>query len=96
MSFKPNDAQNGDQETEHAPLGHYVASCLDNYFHSLNGEKPCNLYRLVMDQVEAPLLNTVMHHSRGNQTRAAEMLGINRATLRKKLREHGLGDGTGN
>lgn len=95
MTFKSDDARGEAQEDDDragaAPLSHYVKSCLDKYFQSLNGEPPNDLYRMVLDQVEAPLLSKVMHHSRGNQTRAAEMLGINRATLRKKLRQHRLG-----
>ena len=90
MTFKSGNAQEEDDGTEAAPLSHYVTSCLDHYFKSLNGERPNDLYRLVIEQVEAPLLSKVMHYSGGNQTRAAEMLGINRGTLRKKLRQHGL------
>ena len=67
-----------------------VQSALDIYFNDLNGHSPGNLYRLVMDEVEAPLLESVMRHTGGNQTRAAECLGINRATLRKKLKQYGL------
>lgn len=73
------------------PLSHYVAISLDRYFESLNGTAPpTDLYRLVLDQVEHPLLERVLAYHRGNQSRAAEMLGINRGTLRKKLRYHGL------
>jgi Fis family transcriptional regulator len=50
------------------------------------------LYDLVLREVEEPLFRTVLNYSSGNQTRAAEVLGINRATLRKKLREFGLTD----
>ena len=72
--------------TGQEPLKHYVASCLDNYFKALNGHQPNDLYRMVINQVEAPLLEAVMRYSDGNQSRAAEILGINRGTLRKKLR----------
>jgi len=67
-----------------------VQSAIDIYFADLNGHRPDNLYRLVMHEVEAPLLESVMHHTGGNQTRAADCLGINRATLRKKLKQYGL------
>ncbi len=68
------------------PLKHYVTGCLNNYFQALNGHQPNDLYRLVINQVEAPLLEAVMQFSEGNQSRAAAILGINRGTLRKKLR----------
>ena len=80
--------QDDDSLTGHEPLKHYVSSCLDNYFKALNGHQPNDLYRLVINQVEGPLLETVMRYSDGNQSRAAQILGINRATLRKKLRFH--------
>lgn len=73
------------------PLRHYVGASLDQYFASLNGsEPPTDLYDMVLAEVEKPLLERVLDHSRGNQSRAAEMLGINRATLRKKLRYYAL------
>ena len=56
----------------------------------MNGEEPTELYDLVMEQIEKPLLEVVMDRSESNQTRAAKMLGINRNTLRKKLRHYGL------
>jgi Fis family transcriptional regulator len=64
---------------------------LEKYFHDLNGEKPAgDLYDLVIREVERPLLEIVMKHVKSNQCKAAEMLGINRNTLRKKLKLHGL------
>lgn len=75
------------------PLRHYVSASLDQYFASLNGcEPPRNLYDMILAEVEKPLLERVLNHARGNQSRAAEMLGINRATLRKKLRRYALND----
>jgi Fis family transcriptional regulator, factor for inversion stimulation protein len=65
---------------------------LNDYFASLGGHQPARLYDLVLREVEEPLFRTVLNYSSGNQTRAAEVLGINRATLRKKLREFGLTD----
>ena len=56
----------------------------------MDGHAADNLYRLVMNEVEAPLIQEVLRHCRGNQTRAAAMLGITRATLRKKLADLGL------
>ena len=80
-----------DPDAEPQPLSHYVGASLDRYFDSLNGSAPpCDLYRMVLEQVEKPLLERVLDYSRGNQSRAAEMLGINRGTLRKKLKQYDL------
>jgi len=72
------------------PLSSHVSRLLDNYFRDLNGHKPVNLYDMVINEVEAPLLQSVMNYAEGNQSRAAQILGINRNTLRKKLIQHGL------
>jgi Fis family transcriptional regulator len=72
------------------PLRKVTEEALGNYFANLNGQKPNELYSLVMSEVEAPLFKTVMHYTGGNQSRAAQVLGINRGTLRKKLRTYGL------
>jgi Fis family transcriptional regulator len=56
----------------------------------LDGEKPCAIYDMVLKSVEKPMLEVVLAKAGGNQTLAAEMLGINRNTLRKKLTEHQL------
>jgi Fis family transcriptional regulator, factor for inversion stimulation protein len=67
------------------PLSERVRQSLDEYFDHLNGTEPNDLYQLVMAQTERPLFERVMQHTGGNQTRAAAVLGISRATLRKKL-----------
>jgi Fis family transcriptional regulator len=72
------------------PLRNVTEEALDNYFANLNGSKPSALYSLVLQEVEAPLFKAVMNYTKGNQSKAAEMLGINRGTLRKKLRIYGL------
>ncbi|MGJ7381644.1 DNA-binding transcriptional regulator Fis, partial [Morganella morganii] len=56
----------------------------------LNGQDVNELYELVLAEVEQPLLDMVMQYTRGNQTRAALMMGINRGTLRKKLKKYGM------
>lgn len=72
-------------------LADHVAESLDDYFRQLNGHTPpSDLYGMVLTQVEGPLLTKVLQHCDGNQSRAAAILGMNRATLRKKLRGHGL------
>lgn len=72
------------------PLRDCVRLAVEAYLEQLGGDSPTGLYRLVMDEVEAPLLETVMRHTGGNLSQAAAMLGINRGTLRKKLRQYGL------
>jgi len=67
------------------PLSDLVRDSLEHYFDQLNGTQPNDLYQLVISQVEKPLFESIMQHSGGNQTRAAAVLGISRATLRKKL-----------
>ncbi len=68
-----------------APLADNVKTALDAYFADLDGQSPNDLYRMVISEVEKPLLQAVMHNVKGNQSRAAKILGINRSTLRKKL-----------
>ncbi|MFA7267763.1 MAG: helix-turn-helix domain-containing protein [Sterolibacterium sp.] len=71
-----------------------IADCvrrtLNRYFRDLDGEKPNTIYDMVLRNVEQSMLETVMHHADGNQTVAANMLGINRNTLRRKLTEYEL------
>jgi Fis family transcriptional regulator len=73
-----------------------IAACmrrsLNRYFKDLDGEAPSEIYNMVLSAVEKPLLAYILDRSEGNQTRAADMLGINRNTLRKKMREYGLSD----
>lgn len=73
------------------PLRDLVQETLRIYFHNLGGQAPSNLYDLVLQEVEPPLLESVMKFTQGNQSRAALILGINRGTLRKKLRQYDLG-----
>lgn len=74
------------------PLRAQTAAALDSYFNQLSGDKPAHLYQLVLREVEEPLFRAVMNYVDGNQSRAAEVLGMNRGTLRKKLREYRLSD----
>lgn len=67
-----------------------TAEALDCYFSTLNGHQPGQLYGLVLREVEEPLFKAVLDYAAGNQSRAAEILGINRGTLRKKLKTYGL------
>ena len=72
------------------PLRECVRDALTQYFRQLDGHDACDLFELVMSEVEAPLLESVMEYTRGNVTRAAAILGINRGTLRKKLKQYNL------
>ncbi|HEY7575295.1 MAG TPA: Fis family transcriptional regulator [Thermoanaerobaculia bacterium] len=65
-----------------------VRKSLERYFKDLDGEKPRSIYDMVLKNVEKPMLETVLDKAEGNQTIAAEMLGINRNTLRKKMQQH--------
>jgi Fis family transcriptional regulator len=71
-------------------LSTHVKNSLERYFHDLNGEKTTDVYEMVLSEVERPLLEIVMRHVKSNQCRAAELLGINRNTLRKKLKQYKL------
>ena len=72
------------------PLSSLADECLVSYFQNLNGHKPGDLYQLVIGEVEKPLFRAVLGYTRGNQSEAAEILGINRGTLRKKLKDYKL------
>lgn len=72
------------------PLNTCVAGLLEEYFNTLGGHDPVDLYDMVLREVEQPLLEKVMGFTRGNQSKAAEILGINRGTLRKKLKLYGI------
>ena len=72
------------------PLRDHVATSIRRYLGDLNGSGTENLYEIALRELEIPLFVEVLNHCDGNQSRAASMLGIHRATLRKKLREYGL------
>ena len=72
------------------PLRNHAEQALHDYFASLNGHRPAQLYDMVLREVEEPLFKAVLDYASGNQSAAADILGINRGTLRKKLRQFGL------
>ena len=72
------------------PLRKHTEDALNDYFRSLNGDRPGDLYDLVIGEVERPLFKAVLEYTQGNQSQAAGILGINRGTLRKKLRTYSL------
>ena len=67
-----------------------IQKSLEDYFNDLGEQQPSNIYNMMVQTVEKPILATVMQRAGNNQSQAAEMLGINRNTLRKKLQQHGL------
>lgn len=82
--------------TRKAPSGNALDECvrlsLQAYFRDLDGTEPANLHDMLIKAVERPLLEIVMEQAQHNQSRAAQWLGLNRNTLRKKLLDHGLLD----
>lgn len=67
-----------------------VKGAVQRYLHELEDTEPSEMYAMVLSQIEQPLLESVLQHTGGNQSRAAEYLGLNRGTLRKKLRLYNL------
>jgi Fis family transcriptional regulator len=74
------------------PLHDSVRQSLENYLTQLKGPLPSNLYELILAEVEAPLMESVMEYTKNNQSRAAIVLGLSRGTLRKKLKMYGMID----
>lgn len=72
------------------PLKESAAEAIAHFLGTLDGEGCSELYDMVLHQVEEPLFKAVMEYTQQNQSSAATMLGLNRGTLRKKLRQHGL------
>jgi len=99
MSEPPTDRRDGDEPSsemlretvgDHPPLRECVRRAVEHYFHLLGDHQTSGLYQMVLAEVEAPLLQAVMRQTGNNQSRAADLLGINRTTLRKKLRTYKL------
>ena len=68
-------------------LADCVKRSLERYFKDMDGEKPTSIYEMVLKNIEKPMIETVLGKANGNQTLAAEMLGINRNTLRSKMQQ---------
>ncbi|MDO4700762.1 MAG: helix-turn-helix domain-containing protein [Moraxella sp.] len=75
-----------------ASLRIHVEFAVKQYLASLDRDKQeaTNLYEFFLHELEKPLLTTVLQHTRGNQSKTAKILGLNRGTLRSKLKNHGL------
>ena len=81
---------NDTPEIQTQSLRDSVAIALNTYFANLDGQQPTDVYQMILSEIEAPLLEAVMRHTRNNQCKAATLLGLNRGTLRKKLKRYGL------
>ena len=75
---------------EKSSLRDSVTSSIREYLQELDGQLGNEVYQMVLAEVEAPLLEEIMAYTRNNQTKASRMLGLNRGTLRKKLKQYGL------
>ena len=80
----------GKGSVQHSSLRQSVTQAVRDYLDELEGQMGSDVYQMVLAEVEAPLLEEIMRYTRNNQTRASQMLGLNRGTLRKKLKQHGL------
>ena len=83
-----SDEQSNAEEI--SQLSQAVKHSIRRYLYELDGTQPNNMYELVLRQIEQPLFEAILEHTKGNQSRAAELLGLNRGTLRKKLRSYNL------
>jgi Fis family transcriptional regulator len=78
------------RERRKQPIRRSVTSAIELYLDDMNGHRVNDLYHVVMHEVEPAILSVVMEYVAGNQSQAAELLGISRGTLRKKLKEYSL------
>lgn len=90
MQRKPRFDAKAEAAARENELASTVRKVMRQYFKDLDGEKCTGIYEMVVCAIERPMLEVVMFQAQGNQTRAAELLGLNRNTLRKKLQQHGL------
>jgi Fis family transcriptional regulator len=78
------------QKSKNKPLSEQVRKDMKKYFAELGDTSPANVYEMVMAEVEPELLKAVMKYTNNNQSKAATALGLNRATLRKKLHRYNI------
>ena len=90
MTVAPSYDLNPESERNDSTLRDAAARVVRRYLLDLNGTQCTDLYNLMLRQVEKPVLEEALLHCAGNLTRTAELLGMNRATLRKKLDEHSI------
>jgi len=85
-----HDHLDSHENKTHEPLRVHVERVVRQYFATLGDEMPTDLYELILKEIEQPLLSVVLEQTRGNQTKCAQILGLNRGTLRKKLKTYDL------
>lgn len=90
MDISDNTTEITTGTAEQRTLRSSVEQAMSNYFAHLDGQPASNLYQMVLAEVEAPLLEAVMAYTKDNQSQASEILGLNRGTLRKKLKTYGM------
>ncbi len=90
INQRGSDDSSDSTTTEISQLSHAVKHSIRRYLYELDGTQPSDMYDLVLKQIERPLFEAILEHTKGNQSRAAELLGLNRGTLRKKLRSYDL------
>lgn len=94
MDIKENTTSNfirpSIESMQQQTLRDSVQHSLGHYFKQLDGQPVTDVYQMVLAEIEAPLFETVMAYTKDNQTKASELLGLNRGTLRKKLKQYGL------
>lgn len=76
--------------SNHTPISTYIENTIRHYFSELEGDMPTDLYNLVLREVEKPMLKVVLEATRGNQSKTAEVLGLSRGTLRKKMASYDM------
>lgn len=76
--------------SQETPLHVYVRMSVERYLEQLDGEQPSDMYALFLPELERPLLEATLRYTRGNQSKTAQILGLNRGTLRTKMKQYGL------
>lgn len=93
MTEKTENIQNTIQDNAASiTLRQAVRDTLKNYFTNIGNEQPVDFYSILLEEIERPLLEVLINHTHYNQVKMAQILGISRGTLRKKLKQHGMLD----
>lgn len=83
-------SQHSQSSQQPVTLSMHIEMVVRQYLKNVGEDVPSDLYEIMLHQLEKPLLKVVLEHTRGNQSKTAEILGLNRGTLRKKLKIHNL------